>query len=302
MKIIYVAKHNSGDNNDEDAIVHALVNLGHNVVPIKEAHGSVALRLKGDFLLFHKWEDYESISKINIPKVFWYFDLVHSDDPIFVEKRNSVRLDWIQAITGLVDLGFCTDGDWVAQDKTGKLVHLLQGADERFVGPGRANSVEVAPIVFTGLVENGLRRMRHVEELREHFGSLFDVVGDGGRRSRRHGKALADLFASTKIAIAPDGPNTDRYWSNRVYLTLGLHGFLIHPYCQLLTEHYQPDTELAYYSSHEELIDKVNYFLMHEEERTKLRQAGYEKTLQCHLYRHRCERLIEIVKERLNYA
>ena len=299
MKIVYVAKHGSGDNNDEDAISYALEKLGHEVVKIYEKSGTQAKFADGDFLLFHKWEDYDTIARVKIPRVFWYFDLVRSNDPIFVEKRNHVREEWMRKVTPHCLLGFCTDGDWVADDETGKMAHLLQGADERFVGPGKPGSVDVSPIVFTGLVENGLSRMTHVEQLRQRFGDRFDVVGDGGRRARRHGRDLADLLASTDIAIAPDGPNTHRYWSNRVYLTLGFAGFLLHPYCDHLTRHYEPDSELAYYSSRSELLEKIDYYLENPAERLRLRKAGYEKTLRSHLYRHRCAELVKKVEASL---
>lgn len=299
MKIIYVAKHHSGDNNDEDAISYALELLGHEVIRIFEKSGTQAMFTDGDFLLFHKWEDFHTLSRVKIPCVFWYFDLVKSNDPLLVEKRNPLREDWMRQAIPRSLLGFCTDGDWVAEDKTGKLVHLMQGADERFIGPGRPNSVEVAPVVFTGLVRNGLSRMMHVEQLQAHLGDRFEIIGNGGHRGRRHGRDLADLFASAEIVVAPDGPNTHRYWSNRVYLTLGFAGFLLHPYCELLTRHYEPDTELVYYRSRPELLDKIDYYLSNPQERLRLRKAGYEKTLSHHLYRHRCAELIKIVEAHL---
>lgn len=137
--------------------------------------------------------------------------------------------------------GFCTDGDWVVEDRgrTGKLRWLMQGADERTLGFGTPiPDYAGAEILFTGMINHGRRRAEHVAHLQARYGDRFAVMGDGGPKYRRHGRELADVFASCKVVVAPDGPNTARYWSNRVYLTLGLGGYLLHPRCEGLQEHY----------------------------------------------------------------
>lgn len=298
MRIVYVAKHGPFDNQDEDAITHALQLLGHEVICIQERKGVQAFSYQtADFCLFHKWEDYSAIAGLRMPRVFWYFDLVKSQTcHIFREGRNRDRSAWFRNVVPHCVAGFCTDGDFVADDKTGKLIHLMQGADERFVGYG--TPTESHEILFTGLVNNGSRRLAHFEHLQQKWGNRLGIIGNDGPKSRVHGRALADVLAGTSIAIAPDGPNTDRYWSNRVYLTLGLGGFLLHPYCEKLREHYTPE-ELVMYRSWEELDQQIEYYINNPEEREALRKAGHEKTLQSHLYRHRIEQLIQVVKERI---
>ena len=51
MKIVYVAKHHSGDNDDEGAICYALEALGHEVVRFRENEGDRAIEEDGDFML-----------------------------------------------------------------------------------------------------------------------------------------------------------------------------------------------------------------------------------------------------------
>lgn len=325
MKILFVAKHNSGDNDDEGAVTYALRQLGHEVTTVHELrrHRSMEdeamLRQSSSFdlCLFFKWDDVEAIKAARCPKVFWYFDMVRSveDDPT-LKARSDYRVEWMKRVVPECLVGFCTDGDWVRhvnscavvaktheqriQLKHGALVHLMQGADERYVGLGTPiPDYKGGDILFTGMINHGQKRASHVAKLRDRYGDRFTVLGDGGPRHRLHGRSLADLFASVKVVVAPDGPNTDSYWSNRVYLTTGLGGLLLHPFCKGLTKHYSV-SELAYYASHEHLeqiIDEV--CSMSDADRLRVRTVGLDAARTRNLYRHRCEDLIKEVEKRL---
>lgn len=303
MKILYVAKHNSGDNDDEGAITHSLRELGHDVVLIPEREGQRVFNYQNeeiDFILFHKWDDYNAIEQAPFRKVFWYFDLVSSTDEQFISGgRNRARTEWMRRVTPHVHLGFCTDGDWVANDKTGKLRWLTQGADQRYMGFGTPCK-RVPPILFTGSVINSTKRMEHIEHLKKRWGNQFGIVGDGGPNRRIHQRELADTLASATIVIAPDGPVTHRYWSNRVYLSLGFGAFLLHPYCHSLCEHYNAH-ELIMYNSREHLDHLIEQYLkpLSGNRRQEFRYSGLMKTQQCHTYLHRCAALIDKLERSL---
>lgn len=295
MRIVYVAKHGSGDNDDEGAIAHALRELGHEVILLQEHEGRQASRYSNcDFLLCHKWADVKGLKRVSIPKVFWYFDLVSFPD-VTIEPRNELRRTWMRGVLPHVDLGFCTDGDWVKADQTGKLVKLTQGADERFIGRVRPRLVKPS-ILFTGGRNGGVARKSHIYEMEARYRGQFKVI-EG--KNRIHQRELAEIIAKYAITFAPDGPITDNYWSNRVYLMLGFGAFLLHPYIEALTQHYEDRKEVVYYRSREECFDLVSYYLEHHGERNEIAQAGYERTKREHLYRHRCEELLRIVKERI---
>ena len=295
MRIIYVAKHGSGGGDDEGAISHALEELGYEVIRVQENQGLKALGYNADMLLFHKWEGSQAVrvlQEIKAIKVFWYFDLVDFPDPT-LRKRCEMRKRWIEKMTPLVDIGFCTDGDWVANQGYGKLVHLTQGADERFMGFGDVNMTNnPPPILFMGTRNGGQARASHIDELTITYRQSFNHVTRGV-----HGRRLADLIAASQIVVAPDGPVSDRYWSNRVYLTLGFGGFLLHPYCQKLKQHYTDGEEIVYYRNREDLYKKIKYYFDHPEERKRIQSAGYLRTKREHTYRLRCGELITRVRK-----
>ena len=292
MRILYVAKHDQPDSNDDEgAIAHALTALGHDVQRLQEHKGSLAKRVLGvDLLLFHKWHDPEMLQRFDgiCPRVFWYFDLVDWPADPTLAARCEARKRWMWSITSHVELGFCTDGDWVAADATGKLRWLPQGADERLAGFGiGSNNID---ILFTGIGKGGgQQRESFVEEMRRRWGSRFWHVPTGV-----HGRALADTVASAKVAVCPDSPVTDRYWSNRVFLLAGFGATLLHPHSAGLVKAFP--SGVMRYSSREELHVNVDHLLSSPDDRRALSQAAFGCVVQKHLYRHRCEELLLAVQ------
>jgi hypothetical protein len=308
MRIVFVAKHTNGGNDEESAITYALETLGHEVVRLEERKGAKATGYKADLMLFLKYYNLDVLSRVNYPKAFWYFDLVTYPDPT-LESRNTTRINWMREVLPLVDLGFCTDGSWVekcdeqfahSSDFTGtKLVWLPQGFDSRMVGVGEPwvpnERDKLHEILFTGIGRGGGRgRERFVDAMVNRYKQSFHHVTRGV-----HGTALKQLIRSSKVVVAPDSPVADRYWSNRVYLTLGYGGFLLHPFCSGLANHYEAGEELAFYGGMEDLYDKVAYYMARPEERHRVAENGMQRTLTQHTYLHRCRELVATVKGRL---
>jgi len=295
LKILYVAKHDASGNDNEGAIRHALSILGHTVKCYKEHQfKNVLSQLKMrdfDFLLFHKWSEFETIKRVSIPRVFWYFDQVYNTDRTLTGRVHQ-RVVWMKRAMPLVSLGFCTDGDWVQKDTTGKLVHLLQGADERVMGFGQPEFKRV-PITFIGRIQNGSMRANHIAVLKQTYNKQFQIV------NRLHGRGLSNLIASTKVVIAPMGLCTNHYWSNRVYLLLGFGAFLLHPYCEGLTRHYLDQQHIVYYTSVKAGLELIDYYLGQPELRESISRAAYEHTKAHHTYRLRCQELIKTIQTRL---
>lgn len=291
MKILYLAKHNKGQNDNEGAIAHALKQMGHAVVCRHESKFLLQRRMgRFDLMLFQNWQNPPSLSKLKCPKVFWYFDRVdYGDDPI-LESWTKSRQAWMAKMIPQVDLGFCTDGDWVDRDNSGRLRHLMQGADERFARFRPRDRQH--GILFAGSVYGrGEGRKSFVEEMKFVYGANFIHA------TSLFGKSLFNAVASTAIIVAPDGPVSNLYYSNRPYIMASLGGFVLHPYCRTLAEHYTPGEEMVFYRSREELHDKIQYYLAHRKKRLAIAEAGYKRTLSCHLYRHRLEEILREVNQ-----
>jgi spore maturation protein CgeB len=62
-------------------------------------------------------------------------------------------------------------------------------------------------------------------------------------------------------------------------------------YSDEITEFYEPGREIDTYQSPEELVDKTHFYLNHPDEAERLREAGYQRALQQHTWKHRFEQL-----------
>lgn len=293
MKILYIADHRGIDNDDEGSITYSLRSLGHDVVCSQEEPRK--FDSDGfDIMLFHHWQDYLYIESIPIPKVFWTFDLISYPD-LDLADRNKHRIEWVRKIMSIADLGFMTDGDWVLQDSTQKLFNLSQGADERVVKMSKGS--QTIPLFFAGsLAKVGKERLECLKKLRERYMNKLVIL----KRSQYvYREQLANRIAQCQIVIAPWGPVTDHYWSNRVYVMLGFGAFLLHPFSESLANHYTDGEEIVFYHGLDDLYSKIDYYLPRAEERDRIRKAGYRRTLLEHTYTHRCQRLVQIVNEQL---
>ncbi|SFS51027.1 glycosyltransferase [Paenibacillus sp. BC26] len=62
-----------------------------------------------------------------------------------------------------------------------------------------------------------------------------------------------------------------------------------------LVSFYTPDVDIVTYSSPQEMIDKIQYYLAHEEERKAIAMRGMYRTMREHTYGKRIERLLAIL-------
>lgn len=279
MKILYLITNTTGD---EIAITRALQSLGCFVTRVYDNHldnlNINNLSALYDLLLFNHSKQLEKISGINIPKVFWCFDLM---------TENVGRWSWVQEAIRVSDLGFFTDGECV--DKfPDKAVWLPQGAQEVKTGEQKYSY----DVTFAGIVHSDRTSLIHGIAGKFNLHIIDKVYGDD----------FADLVASSKIMIAPDTPIKERYWSNRVYMVLGYGGFLLHPYIEELSVQYIDGQEIVFYHSRKDLHNKIRQYLDNQLERARISNNGLARTKKEHTYKHRCKVLLQNIKERLSLS
>lgn len=83
--------------------------------------------------------------------------------------------------------------------------------------------------------------------------------------------------------------------SLRVFDICGCGGFLMTNWQEELPELYEPGVEAEYFTSIEELLDKADYYLEHDDERCAIAERGYERTKQEHTYDIRIAEMIRTV-------
>ena len=67
----------------------------------------------------------------------------------------------------------------------------------------------------------------------------------------------------------------------------GCGGFVLTGRADNLEQYYENEKEIVCFDNRDDLIEKIRYYLAHENERAAIAQAGYDRTLREHTYAHR---------------
>lgn len=289
MKILYLGNfENPFSDATEKHIKYALEKAGHTVVTFDENDfdAEKILAEKGDLFLFHKGgvgsgkveipQLVELLNKLTCKKVMWYFDKVWREREIFM-----------RTLVPFCDYAFVTDETW-ARRHNYKNVHIVrQGISNQNPELGTLKERYKADIVYVGSVYG--EREKFIEIFQRLYGKRFKVVNDA------FGRNLYDLCASAKIVIAPKFPQDDFYWSSRVYMITGSGGFIIHPKLEGLKEEFKDGEHLVMYHDLNDLKDKIDYYLEHEDERLKIKEAGYKLCHEKYTYETRVNTILGII-------
>jgi hypothetical protein len=142
-------------------------------------------------------------------------------------------------------------------------------------------------------------RRQLVDWLQDTYGARFAHYGGDGRCAIR-GPALNCLYASVPVVVGDTlcpGFSKPLYLSDRIFETTGRGGFMIHPYVPGMERFFELGKEVVVYSYGDfgELKEKIDYYLEHDGERERIRQAGFERTRRDHTYRKRWESILRAV-------
>ena len=78
----------------------------------------------------------------------------------------------------------------------------------------------------------------------------------------------------------------------RAFDVMGAGGFLLTNYQTDFMDCYVPGEDFVYYESKKDMLDKIAYYLKHEDERIAIAKNGFERTAANHTYKHRIEEML----------
>ncbi len=73
---------------------------------------------------------------------------------------------------------------------------------------------------------------------------------------------------------------------------MGSGGFLVSNFQSDFLDYFIPGEDFVYYESKEDLQQKIDYYLNHEEERRAIAKRGHDKIAAGHTYRHRIREML----------
>lgn len=83
----------------------------------------------------------------------------------------------------------------------------------------------------------------------------------------------------------------------RAFEIMGSGGFLLSNYQRDFSDCYVENQDYVCFESPDDMMSKIEYYLIHEKERTEIAKNGYEKTLKKHTFLHRVNEIINIISK-----
>lgn len=106
-------------------------------------------------------------------------------------------------------------------------------------------------------------------------------------------KEMPLVFRQSKINLNISRRGMKSAVPLRCFDIMGCGGFLLSNFQSGFLDMFVPGEDFVYYESKKDLIQKIGYYLNHEEERMAIARNGYEKVAASHTYRHRVREMLD---------
>lgn len=153
----------------------------------------------------------------------------------------------------------------------------------------RLDMPEIYDVGFAGAVSNALLHKTR-RELINAMRQQYNV-----RVSNTVRNNITEFYSQSKTVFGASDFDYELYTSNRFFVALGCGACYITKKfkgIELLAENKK---HILYFENKEELFDLLNYYLSHDSEREKIRQAAAKLSLEKHTYEHRMRNILDIM-------
>lgn len=144
-------------------------------------------------------------------------------------------------------------------------------------------------------------RIRTLQAISEHFEMDLWTLSDTSMLPKIHNRGGADsdtmmpqIIKCSKINLNMTNRPIKTGLPLRIFDLLGSGGFVISNYQEEIPEHFTPDEDIVLYDSIPDLLDKIAYYLKHEDERLRIAKNGHEKVKQLYTYDIRLAQMFEL--------
>lgn len=144
-------------------------------------------------------------------------------------------------------------------------------------------------------------RIRTFQAISEHFNMDLWTLSDTSMLPNVNVRGGADsssmmpqIIKCSKINLNLTNRPIKTGLPLRIFDLMGAGGFVISNYQAEIPELFVPDEDIVLYSSIPELLDKIDYYLTHDDERIAIAKSGYEKVRKYHSYDCRLQSMFNL--------
>lgn len=157
---------------------------------------------------------------------------------------------------------------------------------------------------FLGLRCTELERIRLLQKVAENFKLDLYTQSDKNFVPSANYCGLVDyaqdmpkVFQCSKINLNLTSKSIKTGVPLRIFDIMGAGGFLLTNYQQELPEYFTIGQDLDVYESEEDLLEKIHYYLSHEEERRQIAENGRNKVRKYYTWKQRIEDIMAIMEQ-----
>lgn len=223
-------------------------------------------------------------------RVLWYFDFDAVEPP-----------GYLIILGRCVTAAFLTCYPWVdsLRDLGVNAFFLPQAADPMIYNKVDFDSAFASDVAFIGTRKPG--REEFLKKLASRFN--LKVWGEQWQDSELKPGIQAYLedfnkvCSSAKIIVnitsSDDYPSYMSTLSQKIFMVLAAEGFLLNDSILNIHSFFEINKELVLYNNVDDLSQKIEYYLGHDELRAQIAHAGRMRVLKEHTYIHRLRRMFE---------
>lgn len=144
-------------------------------------------------------------------------------------------------------------------------------------------------------------RILTLQNISEHFSLDLYTLSNTSHFPKANCKGGADsvtmmpkIFKCSKINLNMTNRPIKTGLPLRIFDIMGAGGFLLTNYQAELPEIFEVGTDLVAYESQDDMLEKIAYYLEHEEERIQIAKNGQEKVKNYHTYKIRLNEMTQI--------
>lgn len=103
------------------------------------------------------------------------------------------------------------------------------------------------------------------------------------------------VFSATKINLNITLRSIETGVPLRVFDIMSRAGFVLTDYRADAPGLFEEDREIVMFKTPEEMLDKIDYYLAHDDQRKRIGQNGYRKVKECYSYEKQLEKIIKVL-------
>jgi len=156
---------------------------------------------------------------------------------------------------------------------------------------------------FLGFKVASMERIMCLNELsKKHRVDLYtdsnsvELIGVNNMGSVDYHIDMPKVFHQSKINLNFTIRNIRSGIPLRVWDVLGAKGFMLTNFQAEIPQYFENGKDLVYFESIDDMSKKVDYYLIHEEERMQIAKNGYEKVKKYHSYETRLKQMISDIQ------